>query len=105
MFFWEDVAAGLADNIHSETLVREGLNLQSKTKAMAEERIGDVSGKVNEVKSQISSRATESWDKLEQVFEDRVSRALERLGVPTRKDVQALIRHMIEAAKSDVTVD
>ncbi|MBP7659929.1 MAG: phasin family protein, partial [Burkholderiaceae bacterium] len=48
-----------------ETLVREGLNLQSKTKAMAEERIGDVSGKVNEVKSQISSRATESWDKLE----------------------------------------
>jgi poly(hydroxyalkanoate) granule-associated protein len=74
-----------------ETLVREGLNLQSRTKAMAEERIGDMSGKVNEVKSQISSRANESWDKLEQVFEDRVSRALERLGVPTRKDVQALV--------------
>jgi poly(hydroxyalkanoate) granule-associated protein len=79
-----------------EMLVREGINLQSKTRAMAEERIGEMTGKVSDVKSQISSRATESWDKLEQVFEDRVSRALERLGVPARKDVQALIKRVDE---------
>ena len=34
------------------------------------------------------SRPTRTWDKLEKVFEDRVERALTRLGVPTNKDIQ-----------------
>lgn len=79
-----------------EALVREGRGIQLRTRAMAEERIGEVAGRVNEVRD----RATESWDKLEQVFEDRVSRALARLGVPTRKDVQALIKRVDELTAS-----
>jgi poly(hydroxyalkanoate) granule-associated protein len=74
-----------------EVLVREGLKLQTRTRAMAEERIGEVAGRVSEVSSQIGNRAGESWDRLEQVFEDRVARTLEGLGVPTGKEVQALI--------------
>jgi poly(hydroxyalkanoate) granule-associated protein len=74
-----------------ETLVREGLSLQSRTRALAGERLDEVSDRVNEVKTQISARATDSWDKLEQVFEDRVARSLASLGVPSRKEVQALI--------------
>ena len=79
-----------------ETLVREGLSLQSKTRAMAGERLGEVGGKVSQVKSQIGQRAAESWDRLEQVFEDRVARALDRLGVPATKDVQALMERVDE---------
>ena len=79
-----------------ETLVREGLSLQSKTRAMAGERLGEVGGKVNQVKSQLGQRAAESWDRLEQVFEDRVARALDRLGVPATKDVQALMQRVDE---------
>lgn len=74
-----------------ETLVREGLSLQSRTRALAGERLDEMSDRVNEVKTQISARATDSWDKLEQVFEDRVARSLASLGVPSRKEVQALI--------------
>lgn len=74
-----------------ETLVREGLSLQSRTRVLAGERLDEVSDRVNEVKTQISARATHSWDKLEQVFEDRVARSLASLGVPSRKEVQALI--------------
>ncbi|MCX7274567.1 MAG: phasin family protein [Burkholderiales bacterium] len=74
-----------------EVLVREGLKLQTRTRAMAEERIGEVAGRVSEVKSELGHRAGESWDRLEQVFEDRVARTLEGLGVPTGKEVQALI--------------
>ena len=33
-----------------------------------------------------------TWDKLEQVFEDRVARALSKLGVYTQNDVQKLAR-------------
>jgi hypothetical protein len=38
----------------------------------------------------ISAPATPSWDKLEQVFDDRVARALARLGVPTAHDIREL---------------
>ena len=79
-----------------QALVREGRSIQLRTRAMAEESIGEVAGRVTEVRD----RATESWDKLEQVFEDRVSRALARLGVPTRKDVQALIKRVDELTAS-----
>jgi uncharacterized protein YoxC len=36
------------------------------------------------------------WDKLEQVFEDRVSRSLGRLGVLTARDVEDLSRQVSE---------
>jgi poly(hydroxyalkanoate) granule-associated protein len=79
-----------------QALVREGRSIQLRTRAMAEESIGEVAGRVTEVRE----KATESWDKLEQVFEDRVSRALGRLGVPTSKDVQALIKRVDELTAS-----
>lgn len=74
-----------------EALAKEGKNIQQRTRALAEERIGEVTGKVSEVKDMVSRQAGESWDRLEQVFENRVSRALERLGVPSSKDIQALL--------------
>jgi poly(hydroxyalkanoate) granule-associated protein len=73
-----------------DALVKEGHNIQLRTRALAEDRIGEVSERVNDVKE----RASESWDKLEQVFENRVSRALGRLGVPTSKDIKALAKRV-----------
>lgn len=83
-----------------EALVKEGTSLQLKTRAMAEEKIGEVTGKVTgkvtKVAGDVSKQATQSWDRLEQVFEDRVARALGRLGVPTSKDIKALIERVEE---------
>ena len=44
--------------------------------------------------SEAQSRATQTWDKLEQVFELRVERALNRLGVPSKKDIDHLARRV-----------
>src|SRR4051794_18777976 len=41
-----------------------------------------------------------TWDKLEQVFEDRVARALSKLGVYTQNDVQRLAERVDELANS-----
>ncbi len=79
-----------------DALVKEGHNIQLRTRALAEDRIDEVSERVNDVKE----RASESWDKLEQVFEDRVSRALGRLGVPTSKDIKALVKRVDELSAS-----
>ena len=83
-----------------EALVKEGESLSKKTRSIAEGRINEVTGNVSKVASQFSSKAqaqaTEAWDKLEQVFEDRVARALNRLGVPTQRDVQTLSKRVEE---------
>src|SRR3546814_8283045 len=39
---------------------------------------------------QARERATDTWDRLEKVFEDRVQRALTKLGVPGRDDLTDL---------------
>jgi len=83
-----------------EALVKEGRGIQQRTREMAEDRIDEVSGKVSEVTGIVGKQASESWDRLEQVFEDRVSRALARLGVPTSKDIKALSKRVDELTSS-----
>ena len=68
-----------------ETLVKRGEELQSRTKEAAAEKV-----------TEMTSRATGTWDRLEKVFEDRVARALHSLGVPTKQDVQMLTRRVKE---------
>lgn len=72
------------------TLMKEGANLQRKTQAAAEERLGEMAGKVTAMAGDVGSKANAQWDKLESIFEERTARAMSRLGVPTAKDVAAL---------------
>ncbi|MCX7659467.1 MULTISPECIES: phasin family protein [Caldimonas] len=74
-----------------EALVKEGVSLQRKTQAVAEDTIGQMTGKMSAMAGEITDRAGQHWDKLEAIFEERVARALNKLGVPSHKDVQALI--------------
>jgi poly(hydroxyalkanoate) granule-associated protein len=73
-----------------ESLVKEGANLQKKTQSAAEEKIGEVTNRMTSMAGDVSARAGQHWDKLESIFEDRTARAMGRLGVPTKKDVDAL---------------
>ena len=75
-----------------ETLVQQGRELGGKAREAADqamrsarEQAGDAGGK---------------WDKLEQVFEERVSRSLGRLGVLTARDVDDLSRQVKELNES-----
>jgi poly(hydroxyalkanoate) granule-associated protein len=40
---------------------------------------------------EVTTKANQHWDKLESIFEERTAKALKKLGVPTSKDVQALM--------------
>lgn len=81
-------------------LVREGTDLQKRTQKLAEGKVSDVTDTVSKMAGNVSKQASGSWDKLEQVFEERVSRALASLGVPTRKDVAALTKQIEELSKT-----
>jgi poly(hydroxyalkanoate) granule-associated protein len=73
-----------------ERLVSEGRKIEGKGRKMAGEAVGgvrsDVEGRVDKAREQ----ARTNWDKLEKVFEERVARALSRLGVPTSDEIQEL---------------
>lgn len=83
-----------------EALVKEGVSMQRKTQAAAEERITEATSKMTSMASEISSKATGQWDKLENIFEDRVAKALNKLGVPSAKDVSALIARIDALTKT-----
>ena len=74
-----------------ENMVKEGLAVQRKTQAAAEERISEVTNRAAGVANEVAAKATGQWNKLEDIFEDRVARALNKLGVPSAKDIETLI--------------
>jgi len=69
-----------------ERLVKEGEDLEDKTRGAVGRQVRAVEDRVGEVKE----RATGTWDRLETVFDERVSRALERLGMPSHARMRAL---------------
>ena len=83
-----------------DTLVKEGLSIQRKTQAVAEEKISEATSKMASMATDIQSKAGSRWDKLENIFEDRVAKALNKLGVPSAKDVDALIARIDELRKN-----
>jgi poly(hydroxyalkanoate) granule-associated protein len=85
-----------------EALVKEGLSVQRKTQAAAEEKITEATSKMAGMANEITSKATNQWGKLEDIFEERVAKALNKLGVPSAKDVDALIGR-IDALHKAVT--
>jgi poly(hydroxyalkanoate) granule-associated protein len=83
-----------------ETLVKEGVSIQRKTQAAAEGKITEATSKMSTMATDISSKASGQWDKLENIFEERVAKALNKLGVPSAKDVAALISRIDELNKA-----
>ena len=68
-----------------DALIREGEAIQKKTRKVTEDKV-----------TEMASKATGTWDKLEQVFENRVARSLNSLGVPTKNDVAQLAKRVAE---------
>jgi poly(hydroxyalkanoate) granule-associated protein len=75
-----------------ETLIKEGLKLEQNAVKFAGGQADAMRGAVENTVGQARDRATDTWDRLEKVFEERVQRALTKLGVPGREDLAELTR-------------
>jgi poly(hydroxyalkanoate) granule-associated protein len=73
-----------------ETLVKRGEEVEAQARQKVEDAVEDLKGRFEKVKD----KATKNWNKLEKVFQERVARALHRLGVPSREDIQELTRQV-----------
>jgi poly(hydroxyalkanoate) granule-associated protein len=83
-----------------ENLVKQGEALESKTRKAASDTAtaarGAAKARVKEVKDGVGG----TWDKLEQVFEARVARALAKLGVHSSADVERLSQRVDALSKA-----
>ena len=73
-----------------DALVKEGSSFENATRKIATGRVDAVRDAVEERVGTVRERAVDTWDRLEKVFEERVQRALTRLGVPSREDLVEL---------------
>jgi len=71
-------------------LVRDGTELQKRAR-----KVEDATDTVARKAERSSRRASGTWGKLEQVFEERVARALAVIDVPARSEMEAL-NHRID---------
>ena len=72
------------------TLVEQGKGLRERARGAADQALKTVRTQADATMEQAQGQ----WDKLEQVFEDRVSRSLNRLGVLTTREVDDLTRQV-----------
>lgn len=73
-----------------DTLVEEGEKVEERTRAAASSSLEAAREKADETRNKVA----DTWDKVEQIFEERLAQVLGRLGVPSRDDVQELIRQV-----------
>jgi len=84
-----------------EALVKDGAGVQKKTQQAAEETLAQAQARMAGFASEFGTKAAGGWGKLENIFEDRVARALEKLGVPSAEEVAAL-RARIETLEAQL---
>ena len=81
-----------------DTLVDVGKDLESRTKDKSESR-------VEEIKERVRSRTGETMDKMEKAFDERLNKALSKLGIPNKREVESLQQKVNEltAALEDMS--
>lgn len=84
----EEEGSKLFDN-----LVDAGRDVESKAREKTETR-------VEEVKTKVKGRTGETLEKMEKAFDDRLSGALSRLGIPNKREVEALNSRIEELTRT-----
>lgn len=80
--------------------VREGFELLNKSRSTTEKMIRDVFESAQEtVQTRLDTardQATETWDNIEALFQSRVHKALQQMGVPSPEEIRLLTRRVAE---------
>ena len=82
-----------------ESMVKEGMAIQQKTQGMAEARMQKAQHRVSALAKDITATAAGRWDKLEGIFEERVAKVLEKMGIPSARDTAELLARIEELNK------
>lgn len=76
-----------------QELIKAGQTVEKKGKKAVTEKLEAANAEINEAKSEVSSfkgRVEVQLDKVEKAFDTRVASALNRIGIPSKHDVETL---------------
>ena len=76
-----------------ENLVDAGRDVESRARDKTESR-------VEEVKTKVKGRTGETLEKMEKAFDERLTGALSRLGIPNKREVEALNSRIEELTRT-----
>jgi poly(hydroxyalkanoate) granule-associated protein len=80
--------------------VAEGLQILTRSRTTAEKMIRDVfesaQGTMQTRFGSAREQATETWDNLEALFQSRVQKALQQIGVPNASEIRLLTKRVAE---------
>ena len=83
-----------------ESLVEEGGSVQEHQRATAQRLVKGLRKTVDARAAEVRSKAGETLDNLEAMFQSRVQKALQQLGMPTSHEITALSRKVNELNRS-----
>jgi poly(hydroxyalkanoate) granule-associated protein len=66
-----------------DSLVKVGEDLENKTREIADNAVG-------EMRDRVLEKASDTKEKVEKAFDDRVTSALTRLGIPSQRDIEQI---------------
>ncbi|MDR2852214.1 MAG: phasin family protein [Burkholderiaceae bacterium] len=78
-----------------ESLVKDGQSMQEKTRQDAQNAFAQAQERMSSFANDFGTRATGQWSKIESIFEERVARALARLGMPSVAEVRTLRQRVV----------
>ncbi len=77
-----------------DALVKEGRAVHAKTRKAAERKVGGMSNALGRMAANAGNQTTDNLHKLEQIFEKRFARTLNRVVVPISKGIQNLAKRV-----------
>jgi len=86
--------AGEGGGMLFAALVEEGEKVETQTRQVTQEKVEAVKTQWEHTVEDLRDKATDTFDGVEQLVEDRMARVLLRLGVATSEDVQELLERM-----------
>jgi poly(hydroxyalkanoate) granule-associated protein len=87
---------GAVDDLRGDIESRVG-EVRKDIESLVSEFRGDVKSRLGGVRDQADSvrkQASDNWDKLENIFENRVARALASIGIPTSSEINDLAQRV-----------
>ena len=85
-----------------DKLVSEGARIEKKSLHFAENTVSDIRTDVEKRLEGVRQQANENWDQLGNLFDERVPAALERLGIPTSRDLDKRMKDMSAKATNNL---
>ena len=82
-----------------DKLVEDGMNLQKKTQSTLNTKVHEATEKISEMASSLSKQAPNSWAPLEDIFQNRVAKANEKLGIPSQEAFETLLARVAQLEK------